>query len=351
MYYQSHQQKNDMGLKLALIFSFVLVISGCAGTDVNEQSVETDHVEVIPEAANEEINEVDPYEHINRRVFVFNNKLDKYVAKPISDAYLWATPQLVQTGIANFFNNLKDINVVLNDAMQGKLQQSAEDTGRFIVNSTVGLGGVFDVASEIGLEKHDEDFAQTLAVWGVPDGPYLVLPVIGPATTRGVPGSIFDTAANPTSYVGLPVQLLFMLNARANAEGALNFIDEAALDPYIFTRESFLQYRRHLISDGNTEITEDTLDLEDEFYDDEEDLTEEDLLSDTESEDSVDGGKKTETEDETKLAENGFRLQLEADTKDFAQASGSFDNALKSFEDASRAYQEASEKLNKLEGQ
>ena len=123
------------------------------------------------------------------------------VAKPISDAYLWITPKFFQTGISNFFSNLKDINVVLNDHMQGKFEQGAEDVGRFLTNSTVGVLGLFDVATDLGLKKHEEDFGQTLAVWGVPQGAYLVLPILGPTTARGVPGSIFDTAANPTSVI------------------------------------------------------------------------------------------------------------------------------------------------------
>jgi phospholipid-binding lipoprotein MlaA len=134
--------------------------------------------------------------------------------------------------------------------MQAKFDQSAQDTGRFLMNSTVGVGGLFDVAKKVGLEQHDEDFEQTLAVWGVPQGTYLVLPILGPVTTRGIPGAVFDTAANPASYVGAPVQLVNLLNIRANAEGSLKFIDEAALDPYVFTRESFLQWRKHLATDG-----------------------------------------------------------------------------------------------------
>ena len=249
----------------ALVFiSATLLLTGCASNDV----VDTEVAVIDADDSVLEASEIDPYEGFNRKIFAINEDLDNYVAAPISDAYLWVAPQFVQTGIANVFNNLKDINVVLNDVMQGKMAQSADDTGRFFINSTVGVLGMFDVATGLGLEKHDEDFAQTLAVWGVPQGPYLVLPVLGPATSRGVPGGVFDTVVNPASYVGMPVQLLQMLNARATAEGALNFIDEAALDPYVFTRESFLQYRKHLITDGNSEITDDLLDLEDDFYDD-----------------------------------------------------------------------------------
>ena len=260
------QEKFTPALLLSFFISTTLLLSGCAGTDVVETEVEAVEVEA---------SEVDPYEGFNREMYAFNEGLDDYVAEPITDAYLWITPQFVQTGVGNFFDNLDDINVILNDMMQGKVMQGTEDTGRFAVNSTLGLLGLFDVATEFGLEKHDEDFAQTLGVWGVPQGPYLVLPVLGPSTSRGLPGYIFDAAANPATYVGYPVQAVQMLNARANAAGSLKFIDEAALDPYVFTRESFLQYRKHLVTDGNSEITDDVLDFEDDFYDeDEEVLTE-----------------------------------------------------------------------------
>jgi phospholipid-binding lipoprotein MlaA len=155
--------------------------------------------------------------------------------------------------------------VVINDVLQAKFAQSAHDTGRFALNTTLGLGGFVDVAKSVGLEQNDEDFEQTLAVWGVPQGSYLVIPFLGPSTFRGIPGAAFDTAANPTSYVGWPVQLIYMLNSRANAEGALKFIDEAALDPYVFTRESFLQWRNNLATDGKSESS---LELDDELGED-----------------------------------------------------------------------------------
>ena len=250
-------------LDLLSVFLFLLMLS--VSSYVNSEPVATDIAEV------EEEIEVDPYEDFNRGTYGFNETVDDYLLEPISDAYLWVTPGVFQKGVSNFFNNLKGINVVINDLLQGKIVQGGEDTGRFLVNSTLGIGGLFDVATGMGLERHEEDFAQTLAVWGVPQGPYLIIPFLGPMTARGVPGSVFDTAANPATYVGYPIQLLQMLNARASAEGALSFIDEAALDPYIFTRESFLQYRKNLIADGKIEIEDDFLDLEGDFYDDETD--------------------------------------------------------------------------------
>jgi phospholipid-binding lipoprotein MlaA len=220
------------GLMLALIVG----LNGCATT---KAPVETSHQD-------------DPYENVNRNIYGFNDKVDDFVAKPISDGYKFITPDFMETGVSNFFNNLKSINIVLNDVLQAKFEQGGRDTGRFLMNSTLGLAGLFDVAKNVGLEQNDEDFEQTLAVWGVPQGSYIVLPLLGPITTRGIPGAVFDSAANPVNYVGAPVQIISLINSRANAEGALKFIDEAALDPYVFTRESFLQWRNHLATDGKS---------------------------------------------------------------------------------------------------
>lgn len=208
-----------------------------------------------------EYHQPDPMEGFNRSMYEFNSGLDRYLLKPVADAYTFITPDLMETGVSNFFNNLKGISVVLNDVLQGKLSQGAADAGRFLTNTTVGLGGLFDVASEFGLQQNVEDFGQTLAVWGVGPGPYLVLPVMGPTTLRDGSGSIIDRAANPGTY--LPgTGVLEGINERANADAALNFINEAALDPYIFTRESFLQYRRHLINDGKVDHNDYDLDFE-----------------------------------------------------------------------------------------
>ncbi len=337
MYYSNLQIQFKKGCVLTFLFGTML-LAGCASTDVAKTEAGA------AEVAAEQQNPVDPYEHINRKIYGFNDKLDKYVAKPVSDAYLWVTPQFVQTGIANFFNNLNDISVILNNTLQGKFEQGAEDTGRFLLNSTVGLAGLFDVAKEVGLEKHQEDFAQTLAVWGVPEGPYLVLPVLGPATTRSVPGVVVDTATNPVSYVGYPVQVLSLLNSRANAEGSLKFIDEAALDPYVFTREAYLQHRKYLIKDGEIEVSHDVADLEDAFYEDEEEGFE--AVEKTDK--GVADAEKPAEQENLARAEGGYTLKLSGDKNDFNQASESFEDALKSFQEASQSYQEASKKLDQI---
>lgn len=210
----------------------------------------------------------DPYESFNRSMYDFNSSVDDYVAAPLSNGYKFITPQFVQTGVFNFFNNLKGVNVVLNDLLQAKFSQSAADLGRFTLNTTAGIGGFIDVAKYAGLELNEEDFDQTLAVWGVPQGAYLVLPLVGPMTMRSAPASAFDTAANPASYASMgtnfasiPVQFMSAVNARANAEGALKFINEAAMDKYVFTRESFLQWRKNLETDGkvSTELDDDLM--------------------------------------------------------------------------------------------
>ena len=225
----------------SVIFVIAVTLAGCATTASTQHTVNKD----------------DPYENVNRAMYVFNDKLDDYLAAPVSKVYNKITPQFARTGVFNFFNNLKNINVIVNDALQAKFMQSAKDSGRFLLNSTLGLGGFVDVATDTGLDLNIEDFDQTLAVWGVPAGSYLVLPIIGPSTMRGIPGTAFDVAANPSTYLGMPIQLVSLLNTRATAEGSLKFIDEASLDPYVFTRESFLQWRNNLATDGKSESSMD----------------------------------------------------------------------------------------------
>ncbi len=285
----------------------ILSLSGCATSATNPQII---------------ANKADPYERINRKIYVFNDAVDNYVAEPISNAYRYITPQFIQTGVFNFYNNLKNINVVANDILQAKLEQSAKDTGRFAINSTIGVAGLFDVAKKIGFEQNNEDFDQTLAVWGVPRGSYLVIPLLGPTTVRGIPGSVFDTAANPASYVGAPIQLISLLNTRANAEGSLKFIDEAALDPYVFTRESFLQWRENLATDGKSQANS--------SFDD--DLDEGDLdASSSTPTTTVSADKKTFI-----------------DRKGFAAVSYSFSSTAHSFDETAKEFQQASHKLGRL---
>ena len=247
-----YQGKSQASFFWTLYFSGALCLAGCASSESHTIDATVAAPKVSP---------VDPYEGFNRSMYGFNMGLDKYLLKPIADGYAFVMPDVMQTGVTNFFNNLKGINVVLNDVLQGKFEQSASDLGRFTTNTTLGLGGLFDVATPLGMQQNVEDFGQTMAVWGVDQGPYLVLPVLGPTTVRDGSGSILDRAANPGTYV-MGTGIVEGINERANAESALNFIDEAALDPYVFTRESFLQYRQNLANDGKADVDSFDLDID-----------------------------------------------------------------------------------------
>ncbi|SMG65373.1 VacJ family lipoprotein [methanotrophic bacterial endosymbiont of Bathymodiolus sp.] len=204
----------------------------------------------------------DPWEGMNRDILSFNDQVDKFVLKPVAKGYQWITPEFVDTGISNFFSNLKDIGVSVNGFLQAKPKQCGMDTARFLVNSTAGIGGFIDVATMIDLPKHEEDFAQTLAVWGVPRGPYFVIPLLGPSSVRGVGGYIGDTALHPLTYTlffgstalstGLSVGLrtVEIIDVRADFLGAEAVASEAAVDRYIFFRSAYMQRRDYLISDG-----------------------------------------------------------------------------------------------------
>ena len=308
----------------AFVMGASIVVSGCATTSGDKAAA---------------ANPVDPYENINRKVFTFNDKVDNYVAEPVSNAYKWVTPQFVQTGVFNFFNNLKNINVVINDMLQAKFQQSAQDGGRFLMNTTVGVGGLFDVAKHVGWEQNEEDFEQTLAVWGVPQGSYLVIPFLGPSTARGIPGTAFDTAANPATYVGLPIQLVSMLNTRASAEGALKFIDEAALDPYVFTRESFLQWRNNLATDGKMGASAELTEFEDEL----------DTGANAASGQAKAAGDNAGKPDAASASEKDVQAQPVSESKKIPQISASAPgSASQPFEDATKSFEEADAKLDKL---
>ena len=206
----------------------------------------------------------DPWEGWNRGVQSFNDEVDHHLMKPIAKGYRWITPAFIDTGITNFFNNIGDIRVTMNDALQGKLAQSGRDGARFIVNTTAGVGGFLDVASRIDLPRHDEDFDQTLAVWGIPSGPYVVLPFLGPSSSRGIFGLVGDAAMNPLSYTGAYFASGAVSTAVSGGLGAVNVTDlradnlatekiasEAALDRYEFFRDSYLSQRNYLIKDGN----------------------------------------------------------------------------------------------------
>lgn len=333
--------KNLSGAVFILFVMLTLLVSGCATEHVIVEQTPVAEQEAPLVEAEPEVNEKDPYEGFNRAMYGFNEKVDTYVADPITTAYKWVFPQFIQTGVSNFYTNLKGISVVLNDFLQGKFKQGGIDTGRFLLNSTVGLAGIIDVATYAGIEQNEEDFGQTLAVWGVPTGSYLVLPFLGPTTARGIPGGVVDAIANPVTYAPWGFAAVGALNRRANAEGSLKFIDEAALDPYVFTRESYLQWREHLATDGQSETSDDLLEFEDEYF--EEDLIEEDKEAEANLSDS----------DDTVAASNTSAMNttdsLVSDS--IEPSAGSYEDAGRSFEEAERKFDEASEQFQKASEQ
>lgn len=197
----------------------------------------------------------DPWEKMNRITYAFNDKFDKAIARPVAKTYVRAVPRHAREGIHNFFNNLGEPVTFVNDALQAKGKQTLKDFGRFLINTTFGLLGFFDVASHVGLQEHDTDLGITLAKWGVPSGPYLVLPFLGPSTLRDTGGMYPDYYANPIKN---------SMQARYRNAGTLvNGIDtraglldldstlDSAYDPYTFLRDAYIQHRRYKIYDGN----------------------------------------------------------------------------------------------------
>jgi phospholipid-binding lipoprotein MlaA len=198
----------------------------------------------------------DPWEPMNRKVYAFNDAFDKALLKPVATGYKKVTPAPVQKGVNNFFDNIYDVNTTLNQFLQGKPREGLSDAARFVFNTVFGVFGIFDVATPLGLDKHDEDFGQTLGVWGVPPGPYLVIPFLGPSTARDGPAKIVDPQWFYSSYVD-PQSLywgawaLDKVRTRANLLQAESIVEQAALDKYSFIRDAWLQRRRSQVYDGH----------------------------------------------------------------------------------------------------
>jgi phospholipid-binding lipoprotein MlaA len=219
---------------LALTVAAAAVLTGCAGP-----------------------NPRDPYESFNRSMFKFNDTVDQVALKPAATAYKNVLPTFVQTGVNNFFGNLSDVWSAANGFMQGKGEQGLSDVMRVALNSTFGLLGVLDIASEAGLKKHNEDFGQTLGYWGVESGPYLMLPLLGPSTVRDTVALPLDIKADPWGYKD-PVNVrnigsvVRVVDKRAVLLDATSLMEEAALDRYEFVRDSFLQARQSKVYDGES---------------------------------------------------------------------------------------------------
>ena len=198
----------------------------------------------------------DPWEGLNRQTFAFNDALDKAVMKPVAQGYQKVTPAFAREGVNNFYSNLEDIGTGLNNFLQGKFKEGASDAGRLVVNTTLGVFGLWDVATPMGLEKHDEDFGQTLGWYGVPPGPYFVIPLLGPSTARDAPARIVD----PSWYYSRWIDddrvywswwALDKVRTRANLLKAESVVEQAALDKYSFIRDAWLQRRRNQVYDGH----------------------------------------------------------------------------------------------------
>jgi len=223
-----------------------------------------------PPASYPTVNKKDPWESMNRSVFSFNERLDTNVLKPVAKGYKWIMPDPFETAIGNVFSNLNDIPVTFNNILQLKFKNALRSSGRLLVNSTMGVGGMLDVASGMGLEKQNEDFGQTLGHYGVSSGPYLVLPVLGPSSTRDAGGLMFDLASDPVAvgsffvapFIGPVVGSTRFADTRARLLENDKTLDEASLDKYEFIREAYLQRRRNLVHDGNPPQVKDDQDTE-----------------------------------------------------------------------------------------
>lgn len=245
--------------RLLMVFGVMATLSGCATTTAHDPR--------------------DPWESVNRNIQSFNDGVDSYVMKPVAKGYAWVMPDFADQGVTNFFSNLDDIGVCANDLLQGKFAQSGLDGARFLVNSTAGVVGFVDVGTMIDLPKHNEDFDQTLGYWGVPTGPYIVLPFFGPSTPRGVVGLVGDAAMNPMTYAGFYLNPEWIGAAVSIGSGALKAVDaradrlglekvatEAAVDRYQFFRDAYLSNRNYLVHDGK--VPEDDVLKFEEFKDD-----------------------------------------------------------------------------------
>ena len=215
----------------------------------------------------EEIN--DPFEDLNRDIFIFNEKLDEKLLKPAALTYRKVTPQIARTGVTNFFNNLEEIDTTINQVLQGEIKYAFNDASRFVINSTIGLLGLIDVASKMGLERHEEDFGQTLGVWGFNSGPYIMIPFLGPSNPRDLlsrPISSFlsGTFAMEDNDVKLT---LIGIDALETRERLLDAETLIIGDKYIFVKDAYVQSREYEINNGSTENDEFLDDMDDIFGD------------------------------------------------------------------------------------
>ena len=263
---------------LPLLLSLLLLLSTAATAEAQTPQEDGDarFWEVwnayIVELVEQELSTPDPWEPLNRKIFAFNDFADRYALTPVAKTYQFITPDPLEAGIGNMFSNLFEITTILNDLLQLKFGQAASDAGRFLLNSTVGLLGLFDVATPVGLEKHEEDFGQTLGYWGMGSGPYIVVPIIGSYTLRDGVGAYIDSYSDyvtDLNHIPTRNQLWLMRNIdnRARLFAAEELITG---DRYTFIRDAYLQRREYLVNDG---VVVDSFGEED--WDDEDDWDEE----------------------------------------------------------------------------
>jgi len=253
-------------LNTIFLISFTALAAGCATAPKEDSSNSFPNKTTKSAANNKEIKfsdedpclQGDPYEKFNRRFYEVTEDIDRGIFEPVADSYIENIPDSVRESVGNFYSNLAYPNVALNALLQGKVKQGVGDSLRFIVNTTVGLGGIFDPAASLGLEKNDEDFGQTLGVWGVDNTSYMYIPILGPSSNRDLIGLPVTIASNMLFYAGffvgapitVPLGLLAAVDKRAQHTEQMRIRDQAALDRYIFTREAYWQYRENLVFDG-----------------------------------------------------------------------------------------------------
>ncbi len=236
----------------AVFFCLLLALAGCASVPSGKPDPR------------------DPWERFNRSVFKFNDVVDRAIAKPVAKGYVKVVPRLVRTGVSNAFSNLDTVPTIINDALQGKFRQAGSDSARFLMNSTLGLGGLFDPASAAGFDSNDEDLGQTLGKWGVKAGPFLMLPVLGPSSARDAFSRAADTYLEPVWYLEDDstrywIRLGDLLDQRASLL-ELDAQLERSYDRYAFIRNAWIQRREYQVKDGN--VDDQSLELEEEFKDD-----------------------------------------------------------------------------------
>lgn len=221
---------------------------------------------VLGGCASDPSNPIDPHQGSNRKIDDFNAGLDKKYLKPTADAYTKTFPEFMRVSLGHAYDNVSYFDTVFNGLLQGKTDQALQDAARMGINSTIGFGGFLDVATRMGLKKHDEDFGLTLAAWGVEQREYLVLPLLGPTTGRDVWAMPVTIITNPLTWLGLPwaasipVSAVRVVDYRTRYENEVKFRDQAALEPYIFTRDAYLRYRQQRVNGVDAPTTQPALD-------------------------------------------------------------------------------------------